>query len=207
MNESAFGYDANDKISGYNGSAFAGGSDVPEGTMVESGLEYNSQGYINGYSGSAIATIDQERQWFTHDDTLVHLSNSAQYALGVNVPEVVSASQQIIGPVYNTKTFAGYWNGSAVYQKLITGEFTTNVTSDVHGVDADYSASQRKWIDPSQSFIHYGSTANVLPTTWVLGATSRLGGLSLLGNIIRARSNDSTNTQCTAFVVVKWIEN
>lgn len=112
----------------------------------------------------------------------------------------------IAGPVLNTKTFAGYWNGSAVYQKLVTGEFTTNVTSDVYNVDADYSASQRKWIDPSQSFIHYGSSANVLPSTWVLGATNRLGGLSLLSNVIRARSNDTTNTQCTAFVVVKWVE-
>jgi hypothetical protein len=30
MNESAFEYDANDKISGYNGSAFAGGSELPQ---------------------------------------------------------------------------------------------------------------------------------------------------------------------------------
>ena len=35
--------------------------------MIEPNLEYNSQGFINGYNGSAVATIDQERQWFTHD--------------------------------------------------------------------------------------------------------------------------------------------
>lgn len=113
----------------------------------------------------------------------------------------------ISGPLLNTKTFAGYWNGSAVYQKMITGEFTTNVATDVYDVDADYSASTRKWIDPSQSFIHYGSSANVLPTTWVLGATNRVGGLTLLSNIIRARSNDTAPTPCTAFVAVKWVEN
>jgi hypothetical protein len=93
MHESAFGYDANDKISGYNGSAFAGGSDVPEGVMVESGLEYNAVNEISGYNGSAIAQYGAEKQWLVHDDTLVHASNSAQYALGVNV----SAVAQLLG--------------------------------------------------------------------------------------------------------------
>jgi hypothetical protein len=93
MNESAFGYDANDKISGYNGSAFAGGSEVPEGVMVESGLEYNAVNEISGYNGSAIAQYGAEKQWLVHDDTLVHASNSAQYALGCNI----SALQRLMG--------------------------------------------------------------------------------------------------------------
>ena len=88
MNESAFGYDENDKISGYNGSAFAGGSDVPEGVMVESGLEYNAVNEISGYNGSAIAQYGAEKQWLVHDDTLVHAANSAQYALGVAIDNV-----------------------------------------------------------------------------------------------------------------------
>jgi len=93
MNESAFGYDASDNITAYNGSAFAGGSDVPEGVMVESGLEYNAVNEISGYNGSAIAQYGAEKQWLVHDDTLVHASNSAQYALGVNL----SAVAQLLG--------------------------------------------------------------------------------------------------------------
>ena len=93
MNESAFEYDENDKISGYNGSAFAGGSDVPEGVMVESGLEYNAVNEISGYNGSAIAQYGAEKQWLVHDDTLVHAANSAQFALGVNL----SAVAQLLG--------------------------------------------------------------------------------------------------------------
>ena len=89
-------YNANDQITGYDGSAFAAG-DVPEGTMVESNLEYNSQGYINGYNGSAVATIDQERQWFTHDDTLCHISNSAQYALGINMSAISADLARMMG--------------------------------------------------------------------------------------------------------------
>ena len=93
MNESAFGYDANYKISGYNGSAFAGGSDVPEGVMVESGLEYNAVNEISGYNGSAIAQYGAEKQWLVHDDTIVHVANSAQYAFGCNI----SALQRLMG--------------------------------------------------------------------------------------------------------------
>jgi hypothetical protein len=90
---------------------------------------------------------------------------------------------------------------------LQSGTFETNVNSDVIPVNSAYSAATSKWIDPSNSYIQYGSTANILPSTWVLGATGRLGSLVLLNGIVRARSNDTTNTQCTAFVTIKWCEN
>lgn len=86
-------YDSTNKISAINGSALAGGSDVPSGTMNVSGLEYNAVNEISAYNGSAIAQYGAEKQWLQHDDTLVHASNSAQYALGVNV----SALQRLMG--------------------------------------------------------------------------------------------------------------
>jgi hypothetical protein len=61
--------------------------------MVESGLEYNAVNEISGYNGSAIAQYGAEKQWLVHDDTLVHASNSAQYALGVNL----SAIERLLG--------------------------------------------------------------------------------------------------------------
>lgn len=48
-------YDSTNKISAINGSAIAGGSDIPSGTMNVSGLEYNAVNEISGYNGSAIA--------------------------------------------------------------------------------------------------------------------------------------------------------
>ena len=116
-------YNSQNQISGYAGSAFAGqgGGGNPEVEnyvqtnsanidetvtsfqtnsstyMVEPNLEYNSQGYINGYAGSAVATIDQERQWFTHDSTLTHLSNSSQYALGVNMSAISADLARMMG--------------------------------------------------------------------------------------------------------------
>ena len=83
----------NNKITGISGVPLAAGGDVPEGVMSESGLEYNAVNEISGYNGSAIAQYGAEKQWLVHDDTLVHASNSAQYALGVNV----SALQRLMG--------------------------------------------------------------------------------------------------------------
>lgn len=88
---------SDNKITAISGVELSAGGDVPEGVMVESGIEYNSQGYINGYSGSAIATIDQERMWFTHDDTIVHVSNSAQYAFGVNMSAISADLARMMG--------------------------------------------------------------------------------------------------------------
>ena len=71
----------------------AGGGEIPSGTMNVSGLEYNAVNEISGYNGSAIAQYGAEKQWLVHDDTLVHASNSAQYALGCNI----SALQRLMG--------------------------------------------------------------------------------------------------------------
>ena len=67
--------------------------DVPTGVMVESACQYNAVNEISGYNGSAIAQYGAEKQWLVHDDTIVHVSNSAQYALGVNI----SAVAQLLG--------------------------------------------------------------------------------------------------------------
>ena len=80
------------KITAISGLPLSAGGDVPEGVMSESGLGFNAVNEISGYNGSAIAQYGAEKQWLTHDDTIVHVSNSAQYALGVNVPVV---SQQM----------------------------------------------------------------------------------------------------------------
>lgn len=76
-----------------NCSAQGGGGPVPEGVMTESELKYNAVGEISGYGDSAIAQYGAEKQWLVHDDTIVHMSNSAQYAFGVNL----SAVAQLLG--------------------------------------------------------------------------------------------------------------
>ena len=81
------------KVTAISGIPLSAGGDVPEGVMVESGLEYNAVNEISAYNGSAIAQYGAEKQFIVHDDTLVHLSNSAQYALGCNI----SALQRLMG--------------------------------------------------------------------------------------------------------------
>lgn len=94
----------NNKITGISGVPLAaGGGEVPEGVMSESGLEYNAVNEISGYNGSAIAQYGAEKQWLVHDDTLVHAANSAQYALGVNL----SAIAKLLG-IDETVLYSGY---------------------------------------------------------------------------------------------------
>lgn len=97
-NKSALAYDSAFEQSGgmitaYNGSAFKAGDELPSGVMVESAVEYNAVNEISAYNGSAIAQYGAEKQFIVHDDTLCHLSNSAQFALGVNL----SAVAQLLG--------------------------------------------------------------------------------------------------------------
>ncbi len=116
-----FDYDEQDRISAINSSAIAAGDEFPVSAdeaiqyvqtnsanidetvneyqtnsstyMVEPNLGYNAVNEISGYNGSAIAQYGAEKQWLVHDDTIVHISNSAQYALGVNL----SAVAQLLG--------------------------------------------------------------------------------------------------------------
>ena len=112
-----FTYNEEDKISAINGSAIAGGSEVPIGVMVESGLQYNAVGEISGYGESAIAQYGAEKQWLVHDDTIVHQSNSAQYAFGVNL----SAVAQLLG-IDETVLWTGpieYGHGEGIWKPTI----------------------------------------------------------------------------------------
>lgn len=82
--------------------------------MTEPNLEYNAVNEISAYNGSAIAQYGAEKQWLVHDDTLVHASNSAQFALGVNL----SAVAQLLG-VDETVLYSGNRTQSAVLSDSI----------------------------------------------------------------------------------------
>jgi len=101
------------KITEISGVPLSAGDELPSGTMNTSALEYNAVNEISGYNGSAIAQYGAEKQWLVHDDTLVHASNSAQYALGVNL----SAVAQLLG-VDETVLFDGEVNATTATANL-----------------------------------------------------------------------------------------
>lgn len=173
MNESAFGYDASDNITAYNGSAFAGGSDVPEGVMVESGLEYNAVNEISGYNGSAIAQYGAEKQWLVHDDTLVHVSNSAQYALGVNL----SAVAQLLG-VDETVL----WSGDATH-------------GDTISLSEPYSAFQYLGIEVYDNY-GWGYNKAICPTDKISIAGTRVKRFGASYNFVDTNNNDFYSRIC-----------
>ena len=64
------------------------GNNITQTYVPNASLEYNAVDEISGIAGSAISQYGAEKQWLVHDGTLCHLSNSAQYALGVAIDNV-----------------------------------------------------------------------------------------------------------------------
>lgn len=161
-----FGYDSSDKINAINGSAIAGGGDVPEGVMVESGIQYNAVGEISGYGESAIAQYGAEKQWLVHDDTIVHVTNSAQYAFGVNL----SAVAQLLG-VDETVLWEGSSSGTyptfTLSGNISDYKYIEFFAKDEDGwvgsnkTESDYFTSANRIVIPIH---HYGSGSKLFIT-------------------------------------------
>ena len=163
MQTSRLEYDG-DKISGYMGSAFKAGDELPSGVMNTSALEYNAVNEISGYNGSAIAQYGAEKQWLQHDDTLVHAANSAQYALGVNL----SAVAQLLG-VDETV--------------LWSGELKLNNQAVLSEKPTNFDRLRFYWVDWDTSFCthisecspNYSTSSNyTLNGTWYGAASSTI---------------------------------
>lgn len=195
------------KITEISGIALSAGDELPSGTMNTSALEYNAANEISGYNGSAIAQYGAEKQWLTHDDTLCHLSNSAQYALGVNVPNVMSASQELLGPVYNKVTFAGYHNGRRVNQIFVSGTWQPTATGQYDNAQFCYTSAiygKHAWIDPSNSYVYHDDNSNMMTIPWVLG-DGRYGGIFVRdGGYLWIRMRDTSNVGWSAFINLKF---
>ena len=94
----------------------------------------------------------------------------------------LSAVAQLLGvsgPVINQETFAGYWKGSAVYQKLVSGTFnTTNSWSTIDVVTGvlGTTGKQYAWIDAGNSYTVYNSTLK-FGLSWALAKTEREGSI------------------------------
>ena len=111
-------------ISGVNNSAFFAQSAYSATTasydvngypitsyLPESGVGYNAVNEVSALNGSAIAQYGAEKQFITHDSTLCHVSNSAQYALGVNLPNISADLARMMGVdetvLWESETTAG----------------------------------------------------------------------------------------------------
>lgn len=81
------------------------GNNITQTYVPNASLEYNAVDEISGIAGSAIAQYGAEKQWLVHDDTIVSISNSAQYAFGCNI----SALQRLMG-IDETVLFTSSWN-------------------------------------------------------------------------------------------------
>ena len=95
------------------------GNNITQTYVPNASLEYNAVDEISGIAGSAISQYGAEKQWLVHDGTLCHLSNSAQYALGVAIDNVA----RLMG-IDETVLFSGEIDSSH-----LTGALTEPISS------------------------------------------------------------------------------
>lgn len=113
---------------------------------------------------------------------------------------------ELTGPILNQETPAGYWNGSAVYQRLISASVAGNTSTDIPIPDSlTGSDIAQKWIDPSNSFVYYNASNNVLPLSWSMGS-GRYGSVGFVGSVISYRCIDTTNSHLSAYITLKYIK-
>jgi len=169
------------------------------GVMMEADIGYNGQGEISGYNGSPIMTVDSEKQWLTHDDTIAHVTNSAQYAFGVNVPVVAQAMGTDETELWSSSTLAS----SALLSETLTNfEFIEIYT---RSADNGYQAFKYTAVDGPVNLIYFkgnnypvmilaqitfsGSTVSVTRT---LGLAYTWGSTTIPSSA-RANNNDDKN--------------
>ena len=145
------------KVTAISGIPLSAGGDVPEGVMVESGLEYNAVGEISGYGNSAIAQYGAEKQWLTHDDTIVHVSNSAQYAFGVNLSGISADLARMMG-VDETVLWSGAVSGVNV--PIVLSESLNNFNKVKFKLSMDNCNNEVVYDDYVDSRTYYGLTLN-----------------------------------------------
>lgn len=163
-NKSALAYDSAFEQSGgyitaYNGSAFKAGDELPSGVMNESALEYNAVNEISGYNGSAIAQYGAEKQWLQHDDTIVHVANSAQYAFGVNV----SALQRLMG-IDETVL----WEGTAM---ITTSKNAINLSESMYNFNSIKIYDRSFSNNTNDAFATTVTEVSMLPSAQEIGTS------------------------------------
>ena len=107
-------------------------------------------------------------------------------------------------------TFAGWYDGKyPIWQRAYTAAF--NLTTSykmptiISKTDKPWLGAARMWIDPSRSYINYGSEAVRLPTTWMLGE-NRWGSIAIVNSgDITHRGRDTGPSTLTARINVCWV--
>jgi hypothetical protein len=145
------------KVTEISGVPLSAGDELPSGVMNTSALEYNAVNEISAYNGSAIAQYGAEKQFIVHDDTLVHLSNSAQYALGVNL----SAVQKLLG-IDETVLYSGTWDLSST-----TAQELPDSVYNFDKIRITWSPSNKSSTGVSEQYIFNNTKVTAFEQTWI----------------------------------------
>lgn len=202
METSALEYDG-DKISGYAGSAFKAGDELPESVSA-------ATDYVTATSANIDSTIDNvsanSGAW---GGSALPISAGPGIKFEM-VDDTLVASNDIVTKL-EEPTFAGWYdNNNMIYQAAYTAAFTIGTAYQmpiiISKTDKPWVGADRMWVDPSNSYINYGGTGVRLPISWMLGE-NRWGSICIVngGDITHRGRDTSPGVGCTARVNVKWV--
>ena len=188
---------------------------------------YNASS-TNAQSGTAVAqAIATKEDAFTVGDGLEMASSGGVNTLQVEAPVDIVAGTGIAidNPDGNTMritntgfpisetdaVLCGTFKGDPMYTKTytFTGTVGTSETTISMTIDEKKGTNNinRIWIDPSASFIAYGSSGNnFLPLSWRLGS-NRQGSVSVLGastGSLSCRCVDTSSTPLTLNITIRY---
>ena len=182
----------------------------------------------NAQSGTAVAgAISTKEDAFTVGDGLEMVSSGGANTLQVEAPVDIVAGTGIAidNPDGNTMritntgfpisatdaVLCGTFRGDPMYTKTytFTGTVGTSETTINMSIDEKKGTDSvnRVWLDPSTSFVLYGSAGTVaLPLSWRLGS-GRQGSVSVIGmnsGSLTCRCIDTSSTPLTLNITIRY---
>jgi len=140
MQTSGLEYDG-DKISGYMGSAFKAGDELPSGVMVESAFNYNDSNRITGYNGSAFSQGGGADLDFGYDESgaISSINTSALSDSRAGTPLYVES------PLYTGQSGSSAYIGWSGYNetKLWVSESTQGSNIQTFTLNEPYTSFER----------------------------------------------------------------
>lgn len=211
----SFAYNTADQISSINGSALGGMDEAAVSGIASAYAESAVSGKADSSALSSYALSADVSG--TVDLVSTQSANWGGSALALSAGPGVKLEKvgdtlviKTEGIAIDEETVAGTWNGHTVYQMTISSTSQMSGTSNIV-LPSHISGNQvlYKWLDPSNSWVYYGTTAVVMPMSWYLGA-GRQGSFFISENsvpsVISCRAIDQGQGTMSAYLNIKYVK-
>lgn len=157
MNESAFGYDSDNKISSYNGSAFAGGSYQPSGNYIPYTAVDSTFNRFKTNSGLEITTSfggTLNTNFINSNYISLRYINSN---LNINNQSILSTGSLR----FQTKSDSAYADREKIHKWDSASDYIQNNSATINEVNTSYQTNSGTYLTAHQDLSDYQTTAGM----------------------------------------------